>query len=90
MNRFYLLVIISFWNKYKTRKWVQKAIFVTLCNVLHTICLLLLTSKQIPHPFSLEGLYFLFDFFYHPGLPGAILAVFPCFFFCMPQAVQCC
>lgn len=91
MNRFYLLVIISFWNKYTNRKWVQKAIFVTLGNILHTICLLLLTSKQISHPFSLWWLCFLFSFLHHPGLPGAILAsvfYFPCFFFCMPQAVR--
>lgn len=58
MNRFYLPVIISFWNKYISRKWAQKAIFVTLGFILHTICLLLLTSKQISPSFSLWCFFF--------------------------------
>lgn len=58
MNRFYLPVIISFWNKYISRNWAQKAIFVTLGSILHTICLLLLTSKQISPSFSLWCFFF--------------------------------
>lgn len=57
-NIFFLLVIISFWNKYISIKWVQKAIFVTLGSILHTICLLLLTSKQISPFFPLWCFFF--------------------------------
>lgn len=57
-NIFFLLVIILFWNKYITIRWVQKAIFVTLGSILHTVYLLLLFSKQISPFFSLWYLFF--------------------------------
>lgn len=92
MNRFYLLLIISFWNKYKSRNGSKKQSLWHLVTFF-TQSVYCFCSPSKFFTFFLCGDCFLFGFLHHAGLPGVIVAFIfyhLCFSFYMPQASQCC
>lgn len=91
MNRFYLLVMISFWNKYINTKWVQKAVLWHLEHSSHNQSLYCSDLQVNFSPFFFVMTVFcLVSFIVLVWLvPSWLLWVFfVYFFFCVPQAVS--
>lgn len=69
MNRFYLCVIIFFWNKYIHRKWVRKAILWHLVTFFTQTTYCFRPPSTFLTLFSLWWICSQFCFLHHPGLP---------------------